>query len=436
MNLLKRFDSTGFRDWLAGRRARGFPIPEGVEEAVGKIIADVRQRGDQALLEYTERFDGIRLSPQDLLVRGREFGEAANSLDVDLFAALRTARDRIESFHRHQQAQGYQIKDHYGNVMGRVIRPLERVGVYIPGGRAAYPSSVLMCAIPARIAGVKEVIICTPPGRDGKVHPAVIAAAGLAGVTLIYRVGGAQAVAAMAYGTETIPKVNKIVGPGNIYVTVAKKMVYGAVDIDGLHGPSEVAIIADDKAPPAWVAVDLLAQAEHDPLAMAVLLTPAAGLIESVEQELESQLVRSDRRGVAEASLRENGAAVEVKTLEEALELANLMAAEHLELMVRDPLPLLDQVENAGAVFLGYHSPVAMGDYSAGTNHVLPTGGSARYFSGLGVEDFVRRVDYFMGAEFGIEEWGRPAALIADAEGLSGHAQSIRYRMTRRRGRG
>lgn len=431
MTLLRRFDSAGFRDWLTGRRAKGYPVPAGVEEAVGAIIADVRRRGDSALLEYTERFDGVRLSPEELLVRGREFGEAANSLDQELFAALRTARDRIESFHRHQQAQGYRIKDQHGNILGRVVRPLERVGVYIPGGRAAYPSSVLMCAIPARLAGVREVIICTPPGRDGRVHPAVIAAAGLAGVTLVYRAGGAQAVAAMAYGTETVPKVDKIVGPGNIYVTVAKKLVYGAVDIDGLHGPSEVAIVADEKAPAGWVAADLLAQAEHDPLAMAVLLTPAAGLIEAVEHELDALLAGSGRRGVAEASLKENGAAVEVGSLEEALELANLMAPEHLELMVRDALPLLDLVENAGAVFLGYHSPVAMGDYSAGTNHVLPTGGSARYFSGLGVEDFIKRVDYFMGAEFGIEEWGKPAAVIADAEGLDGHARSIRCRMTR-----
>ncbi len=429
MTLLRRFDGPGFSEWLNADREKGYPVPEGVEDAVSAILADVRQRGDKAVLAYTERFDGVSLTPGDLVVRGSEFGEAANSLDPALFSALRTTRDRIEAFHRHQLEEGYEIRDQDGNICGRVIRPLQRVGIYIPGGRAEYPSSVLMCAIPARLAGVQEIIVCTPPGEDGRIPASVLAAAGLAGVTLVYKVGGAQAIAAMAYGTETIPKVDKIVGPGNIYVTVAKRMVYGAVDIDGLHGPSEVAIVADERANPVWVAADMLAQAEHDPLARAVLLTPSADLIDSVEEEIEAQFDKSPRADVMRASLRDYGAVVQVKDLDEAMELANLMAPEHLELMVKNPAPLLDSVQNAGAVFLGYHSPVAAGDYSAGTNHVLPTGGSARYFSGLGVEAFVKRIDYFEGSEFGYAEWGEAAIRIASAEGLQAHANSVSFRM-------
>lgn len=426
---MRELSPTEFGEWIDRQRARGFAAPADVEAVVARIVAAVRERGDEALREFGARFDGVDLHPGMFEVSRAEIEEACRAVDPGLLSALRKAAERIEAFHRRQLPSGYRFRDAEGNTLGQVIRPLERVGVYVPGGRAAYPSSVLMGAIPARIAGVGEVVVCTPPGPEGRVQPAVLAAAAEAGATRVFRVGGAQAVAAMAYGTGAVPRVDKVVGPGNIYVTVAKRMVFGAVDIDGLHGPSEVAVIADDTADPAWVAADLLAQAEHDPLAVCVLLTPSASLAAGVRRELAGQLAASARREVSVAALERQGTAVLVANLGEAIDLANRMAPEHLELMVSDPLPWLERIRNAGAVFLGHYAPVPAGDYAAGTNHVLPTGGTARFFSGLGVLDFVKTVSYFLGTPAGTAGWAAASRCLAEGEGLPAHAEAVARRM-------
>ncbi len=429
MTGLRRFTGPEFIRHLEGARRGGFAAPAGAEEAVAAIVAAVRERGDAAVLEFTARYDGVALAGAALEVAPEEIRGAYGLVDEAFLGALRRARDRIAAFHRWQLSSGYQFQDEGGNTLGLLVRPLERVGIYVPGGRASYPSSVLMAAVPARIAGVREVVMCTPPGPSGRVDPAVLVAAAEAGVDRVFRVGGAQAVAAMAYGTERIPRVDKIAGPGNIYVTLAKRLVFGSVAIDGLHGPSEVAVVADAGADPAWVAADLLAQAEHDPLAAAVLVTPEAALVERVEEELGRLLEAAPRREVAEHALAGQGAVVVVAGLEEAFEVVNRMAPEHLQIMVADPFPWLERVRNAGAVFLGYHAPVPAGDYAAGTNHVLPTGGTARFFSGLGVHDFVRTVSYFHSTPAGVARWAPASRALAEREGLPAHAASVAFRL-------
>lgn len=425
---MRTLPAAEFRRRVAGRAA-GFAAPAGVSEAVSGILAAVRERGDAALVEFTARFDGVALDPSALEVPAAAVASAPGRLDAEVREALGRARARIEAFHRRQLPEGYRLEDAGGNVLGVLVRPLQRVGVYVPGGRAAYPSSVLMGAVPARLAGVEEVVVCTPPGPDGRVDPAVLAAAAEAGVSRVFRVGGAQAVAALAYGTDAVPRVDKIVGPGNVYVTEAKRQVFGAVDIDGLHGPSEVGIVADDGADPAWVAADLIAQAEHDPLAVCVLLTPSADLARAVKEELGHQLAEAPRAKIARAALEAQGALVITADLDEAMELANALAPEHLQLMVADPLPWLERVRHAGAVFLGYDTPVPAGDYAAGTNHVLPTGGTARFFSGLGVADFVKTIDYFYSSPGGVAEWGPASLALAGREGLHGHGAAVARRL-------
>lgn len=429
MNRLRRFAAEDFVRHLERVRRRGFAAPPGAEEAVAAIVAAVREQGDAAVLEFTARYDGVSLPAAALEVAREEIGNAYGLVDEAFLGALRRARERIAAFHRWQLSSGYQFRDEGGNTLGLMVRPLERVGIYVPGGRASYPSSVLMAAVPARIAGVGEVVMCTPPGPAGRVDPAVLVAAAEAGVDRVFRVGGAQAVAAMAFGTERIPRVDKIVGPGNIYVTLAKRLVFGSVAIDGLHGPSEVAVVADAGADPEWVAADLLAQAEHDPLAAAVLVTPEAALVDAVEGALGRLLEAAPRREVAERALEGQGAAVVVRDLEEAFAVVNRLAPEHLEIMVADPFPWLERVRHAGAVFLGYHAPVPAGDYAAGTNHVLPTGGTARFFSGLGVWDFVRTVSYFHGAPGGVTAWAPASVALAEREGLPGHAAAAALRL-------
>lgn len=426
---MRRYTGEGFAGWLAARRSRGGFAPPEVEEAVAGILAEVRNGGDLALCGLTERFDRVRLAPEALEVSSQEREAARSRVDAAVLAALRTARDRIEAYHRRQLPHGFRFEEASGNILGQAVRPLRRVGIYVPGGRASYPSSVLMGAVPARLAGVREVVMCTPPGPGGAVDPAVLAAADVAGVDRVFRVGGAQAVAALAYGTETVPRVDKIVGPGNIYVTVAKRQVFGTVAIDGLHGPSEVAVVADDSADPAWVAADLLAQAEHDPLAAAVLLTPSENLAARVGEELERQLAAASRADIARRSLAEQGALVITSSLAEAVDLANSLAPEHLQLEVADPLAWLERVDCAGAVFLGHFAPVPAGDYAAGTNHVLPTGGTARFFSGLGVHDFVRTFGYFYGTAAGLADWGPASRVLAEREGLAGHAAAVKMRL-------
>jgi histidinol dehydrogenase len=400
-----------------------------IHRRVEEIVAAVRDKGDAALLEFTERFDRVALTAGELAVTAGELEGAESAVGPATMRALRYAADRIERFHRESAPRSWRMTDALGSRLGQEVRPLDRVAVYVPGGRAAYPSTVLMTVIPARVAGVKEIVLVSPPSSDKSLNPAVLAAARVAGVTEAYRIGGAQAVAALAYGTETIRRVDKIVGPGNIYVALAKSRVFGDVGIDMIAGPSEVMVIADASADPAWVAADLLAQAEHDPMARAVLLTPSRALLDAVAAATERQLAALPRREIAGAALRAHGALVLTRNLEEAVEVANLLAPEHLELQVADPDALLAQVRNAGAVFLGRYTPEVVGDYVAGPNHVLPTGGTARFASALGTEDFVKRLSVIQYAPAGLRDAGPHVSELARVEGLDGHGTAAAIRI-------
>ena len=400
-----------------------------IHRRVEEIVAAVRDKGDAALLEFTERFDRVALTAGELAVTAGELEGAESAVGSATMRALRYAADRIERFHRESAPRSWRMTDALGSRLGQEVRPLDRVAVYVPGGRAAYPSTVMMTAIPARVAGVKEIVLVSPPSPDKSLNPAVLAAARVAGVTEAYRIGGAQAVAALAYGTETIRRVDKIVGPGNIYVALAKSRVFGDVGIDMIAGPSEVMVVADASADPEWVAADLLAQAEHDPMARAVLLTPSRALIDAVAAATERQLAALPRREIAGAALRAHGALVLTRSLEEAVEVANLLAPEHLELQVADPDALLAQVRNAGAVFLGRYTPEVVGDYVAGPNHVLPTGGTARFASALGTEDFVKRLSVIQYAPAGLRDAGPHVSELARVEGLDGHGAAAAIRI-------
>ncbi len=403
-----------------------------IHRQVEDILSAVRERGDAALLEFTERFDGVKLTPQELAVGDGEYAAAERQVGEDTLRALRYAASRIEDFHRHGLPRSWWVEDANGSLLGQKVMPLERIGVYVPGGRAAYPSTVLMTAIPARVAGVADIVLVSPPGPDKSLNAAVLAAARVAGVTEAYRVGGAQAIAALAYGTETIRRVDKIVGPGNIYVALAKSKVFGQVGIDMLAGPSEVVVVADEAADPEWIAADLLAQAEHDPMARAVLLTPAARLVEGVARALEARLPGLARSAVASKALENNGALVLTRDLEEAVLVANALAPEHLELQVRDPFALLARVRHAGAVFLGRETPEVIGDYVAGPNHVLPTGGTARFSSALGVEDFVKRTSLIHYSRRGLREAWPHVETLTRVEGLGGHSAAAEVRLVER----
>ena len=397
------------------------------EQAVDRILEDVRKGGDASVRDYSLRLDGQAL--ESLEVPGSEIEAAPGQLEPELLKAMTLAAARVRDFHQRQMPQDW--FDSRQGMVGQVFRPLDRVGIYVPGGTAAYPSTVLMTAIPARVAGVREVVVTTPPRYAG---PAVLAAASLAGVDRLFRVGGAQAVAALAYGTETIPKVDKIMGPGGLFVLLAKRKVYGQVGVDCLAGPTETLILADDSANPGCCAADLLAQAEHDPLATAILITTSSSLAEAVAQEVEKQLSLITRAETAAQSLDRNGGIVVVETLAHGVELANEYAPEHLCLMVRDPWALLGQVRHAGAVFLGEESHETLGDYVAGPSHVMPTGGSARFASPLVVRDFLKEISVIaLGAEAarGLEAAARTLAL---AEGLDGHARAVEARWAWRKG--
>ncbi len=400
-----------------------------IHRRVEEIVTTVRDKGDAALLDFTERFDGVSLTARELAVTAGELAAAESAVGVTTMRALRYAAERIERFHRENAPRSWRMTDALGSRLGQEVRPLDRVAVYVPGGRAAYPSTVLMTVIPARVAGVPEIVLVSPPSADKSLNPAVLAAARVAGVTEAYRIGGAQAVAALAYGTETVRRVDKIVGPGNIYVALAKSRVFGDVGIDMIAGPSEVVVVADASADPEWVAADLLAQAEHDPMARAVLLTPSRALVDAVAAAAERQLAALPRREIAGAALRSHGAFVLTRSLEEAVEVANLLAPEHLELQVADPDALLAQVRNAGAVFLGRYTPEVVGDYVAGPNHVLPTGGTARFASALGTEDFVKRLSVIQYAPAGLRDAGPHVAELARVEGLDGHGAAAAMRI-------
>ena len=411
-------------------RSPGSVDPE-IARRVAEILAAVRDKGDAALIEFTGRFDGVALRADELAVSPDEFEAAERGLGAATVRALRYAADRIERFHRETAPRSWRMTDAMGSRLGQEVRPIDRVAVYVPGGRAAYPSTVLMTVIPARVAGVREIVLVSPPSADKSLNAAVLAAARIAGVTEAYRVGGAQAIAAVAYGTETIRRVDKIVGPGNIYVALAKRQVFGEVGIDMVAGPSEVVVIADEGADPAFIAADLLAQAEHDPMARSVLLTPSAELLEEVARETERQLLALPRQAIARSALEANGALVLTASIEEAVRVANLLAPEHLELLVADPESLLPQVRNAGAVFLGRFTPEVIGDYVAGPNHVLPTAGTARFASALSTEDFVKRLSVIQYSAEGLREAGPHVAELSRVEGLHGHGAAAAMRLTR-----
>ena len=397
-----------------------------VSAPVADILRDVKERGDAALLDCARRFDKAELSA--LEVTPRELEEGAAQVDGEFTQILREAAENIRAFHARQRREGFLMAEREGVILGQKITPLARVGIYVPGGTAAYPSTVLMNAIPAHIAGVGEIIMATPPGRDGKICPAILAAAKLAGVTRIFKMGGAQAVAALAYGTETVPKVDKIVGPGNAYVAEAKRQVFGLVNIDMIAGPSEILVIADGKSNPAWVAADLLSQAEHDKLASAVLVTDSRPLAQAVAQAVEDQLRTLEREEIARASIEHNGKIIVVRSLAEAVAAANRIAPEHLELSVENPFDYLGQIENAGSIFLGRYNPEPMGDYFAGPNHTLPTMGTARFYSPLSVDDFVKKSQFSCYTRGALERDYRKVSRFAKEEGLTAHARAVEIR--------
>ena len=397
-------------------------------ERVETILAAVRDRGDAAIADFTERFDGFR--PEPMAVSPEALEQAWTSLPTNLRDALELAHRRITDFHQRQRPADLAVTGPHGEQLGRRWRPVERAGLYVPGGRAAYPSTVLMNAVPARVAGVKELVICSPAGRDGEVNPVVLAAAHLAGVKTVFRLGGAQAIAAMAYGSESVPKVDVISGPGNLYVTLAKQAVYGQVAIDSLAGPSEVLVIADHSAQPDQVAADLLAQAEHDPLAAAVLITTDHALADVINAAVAEQLTNHPRREICEAALRDWGLVVVCDDLESCARLSDSFAPEHLELLVERPEPLADRIQNAGAIFLGPWSPEAVGDYLAGPNHTLPTCGAARFSGALSVETFMRHTSLIGFNRAALEATGSAVQELATSEGLHSHAESVRRRLS------
>lgn len=400
---------------------------EDVSVAVAEILANVRSRKDAALFEYGKAFDGVSL--QHLEVSEQEIAEAYDAIDPYFKETLIMASENIEQFHQHQLRNGFTVsKDEGGVVMGQKITPLARVGIYVPGGTASYPSSVLMNAIPARLAGVKEIVMVTPPGEDGKIADNILAAAKIAGVTRIFKIGGAQAVAALAYGTESVPRVDKIVGPGNIFVAAAKRMVFGIVDIDMIAGPSEILVVADETANPVFVAADLLSQAEHDRLSSAILVTSSPALASRVQAEIERRLPLLSRKEIARESIDNKGKIILTPTLKEAIDIANAIAPEHLELCVEEPFEILQEITNAGSIFLGQYTPEALGDYFAGPNHVLPTGGTARFSSPLGVDDFIKKSSFLYYTKEALEQVKSRVADFAGREGLDAHADSIAVR--------
>jgi len=405
-------------------------VSEEVGTTVANILADVKARGDAAVIEYTERFDKQPLTPSTLAFTADEIDSAEARIPADVRAALHTAHDRIRAHHEKQKPLDHVYQDHLGVTLGTLWTPVEAVGIYVPGGLAAYPSSVLMNAVPAHVAGATRIAMVVPTPR-GEVNDAVLAAAKIAGVTEIYRIGGAQAVGALAYGTASIAPVSKIVGPGNAYVAAAKRQVFGTVGIDMIAGPSEVLIIADSSANPAWVAADLLAQAEHGAGAQSILVTTDSRLADLVDDEVERQLELLPRARIAREGWEEFGAIITVASLAEAVELANRIASEHVELALDDPQALLPKIRNAGAIFLGHHTPEAIGDYVGGTNHVLPTARSARFASGLGVLDFMKRTSILGCDPSSLAELSQAAVTLAATEGLDAHGRSISIRLNR-----
>jgi histidinol dehydrogenase len=417
----------GFENYLAGMDQREIQDSPHLERQVRSIVNDVRKRGDVALIHYTQVFDNVRTPISELQVRKEEIKEAYQKIPRDFLKTLEKAARRIRRFHQLTSQRSISAFER-GIQLGQVVRPLERVGIYVPGGKASYPSTVLMAAIPAKVAGVRKIIMTTPPHREG-ISPAVLVAADLACVDQVYRIGGAQAIAALAYGTKSIPKVDKIVGPGNRFVATAKRLVYGIVDVDMVAGPSEILILSDGRTPPSFVAADMISQAEHDEMALAMLITPSEAFGKKVKKEIEKELSSLKRGRIAQASLDQRGAILIVKGLGQAIDLANRIAPEHLEVCLSKPFSFLKRIRNAGAVFLGLHTPEAIGDYLAGPNHILPTAGTARFSSPLGVEDFVKRVNWIRFTKGALNRFEKDVKRFAKWEGLEGHYQAVQVRV-------
>ena len=397
-----------------------------VNTIVKNILDDVKLRGDQALYDYNKKFDNVSLS--SLQVTEKEIEDAFSRLDNELLDVIRYSHENIVRYHTKQKRNDFLDKDTDGVILGQIINPIEKVGIYVPGGTAAYPSTVLMNAVPAKVAGVEEIVMVTPPNEDGTISDVILAAAKIAGVTKIFKIGGAQAVAALSYGTETIPAVYKIVGPGNIFVAMAKKMVFGEVAIDMVAGPSEVLIISDDSSDPVHIAADLLSQAEHDKLAACILVTTSEELAKSVAIEIESQLAELPRQEIARESINNNGKIIIAKSIEEAILISNEIAPEHLELAVMDPFALLSKIKNAGSIFLGHNTPEPLGDYLAGPNHTIPTSGTAKFASPLSVDDFIKKSSVIYYSKEALEKVKDKVILFAESEGLTAHANSVRKR--------
>lgn len=403
-------------------------LVDDIENKVREIIFSVKKEGDKALLEFTEKFDGVKLNSSGIPVSPEEWNIASQEVREDLLEVLREAIKKIKNYHLHQKENSWFTTEEKGIILGQIVNPVERVGLYVPGGTAAYPSSLIMAAVPAIIAGVKEIVVVTPPSSEGKINPYLLSTARELGISEIYKIGGAQAIAALAYGTETIKKVDKIVGPGNIFVTLAKKNVFGKVDIDMLAGPSEILIWADDKANPKYLACDLLSQAEHDVRALAILITTSASLAEKVEEEIKQELKDLNRREIIQEALKSQGKLIIAEDEEIILEFINNFAPEHLELQIENPWQILGAIRNAGAIFVGAYSPEPLGDYWAGPNHILPTSGGARCFSPLSVTDFIKKSSIIFYDKKNLRKDGQKIASLARLEGLEAHARSIEIR--------
>ncbi len=398
------------------------------EGTVQEIVDDVRARGDEALFEYTKKFDGAELSADNIRVTQAEIQEALSQVDPNLLAVMKKSMKNIREYHEKQKRYSWFDSKPNGTILGQKVSALSSVGVYVPGGKAAYPSSVLMNIIPAEVAGVEKIVMVTPPGKDGKVNPVTLIAAHLAGATEVYKVGGAQAIAALAFGTKSIPRVNKIVGPGNIFVALAKKAVYGHVSIDSIAGPSEILVLADETANPRYVAADLLSQAEHDELASAILVTTSMELAEKVSAEAEAFVQQLSRKAILEKSLENYGYILVADSMEDAIETANAIASEHLEIVTKNPFEVMTKIQNAGAIFMGEYSSEPLGDYFAGPNHVLPTNGTAKFFSPLSIDDFIKKSSIIYYSKEALEPVHKDIETFAEAEHLTAHANSIRVR--------
>ncbi len=423
---IAKADGVSERELINQLKARSGEIDRKVTSAVTDILNNVKQNGDDAVREYTLKFDGHM--PSKFEISREEIDSSPDKCDRDFILALYKAADNIRDFHARQKQQSWLEPKQNGVILGQRIRGLKRVGVYVPGGTAAYPSSVLMNVIPAKIAGVKEIVMVTPPQNDGTANPDILAAAKIAGVDRVFLMGGAQAVAALAYGTQSVPKVDKIVGPGNIFVATAKKLLYGTVDIDMIAGPSEILIVADKSANPKFLAADLMSQAEHDKMASAILLTTSEETANETAKELSRQMQTLERRDIIEQSLNDFGAIIVCKDISEAVDFANELAPEHLELAVENPMEYIGRVDNAGSVFLGHYSPEPLGDYFAGPNHVLPTSGTARFFSPLSVDSFIKKSSFIYYTEPALSEAKDDIIKLAETEGLTAHANSIKVR--------